>query len=158
MSDFFDQTFSAFSTTGTPTPVVANDPGPGSGSAQFVQGGAFGGLNFQPLDWGSPTGSQGANPLPVIGGGLNTITSQGSASGSSATPMLPTLAPTNAIGTPSNAQTTAQPQSSGGISSGSLADYFVRAVIVILGFIFVAIGLNMFKPGIVPVPVPGLRR
>lgn len=37
-------------------------------------------------------------------------------------------------------------------ATGTLADYFLRAVVIILGFIFVAIGLNMFKPGMVPDP------
>ncbi|MDE2020007.1 MAG: hypothetical protein KGJ13_06715 [Patescibacteria group bacterium] len=156
MSNFFDQTFSQFSTTGTPTPVVANDPGPGNAAPQFVQGGAFGGLNFAPIDFNPQFGPQGANPLPVIGPPGN-ITSQGSAGGS-APNVLPTFAPTNTVGTPSNAQATAQPSPSSGVASGSLADYFFRAVIVILGFIFVAIGLNMFKPGLVPVPVPGLKK
>lgn len=36
--------------------------------------------------------------------------------------------------------------------AGSISDYFVRAVVVILGFIFVAIGLNMFRPGTIVVP------
>jgi hypothetical protein len=39
-----------------------------------------------------------------------------------------------------------------GPSAGSLADYFARAIIVILGFIFVAVGLNMLRPGTVPTP------
>lgn len=39
-------------------------------------------------------------------------------------------------------------------SPGSLADYFSRAIIVVLGFIFVAVGLNMLRPGTVPVPTP----
>lgn len=157
MVDFTD-TFAQFG-LGTPTPPVAHDPGPG----QFVQGGAFGGLNFQPVDWGATFGPQPANPVPSLGSTFapsqtsagNVVTSQG-ASGSSAPNVGPTGAPINTIGTPSNAQAGAQPTPASGISSGSIADYFIRAVIVILGFIFVAIGLNMFKPGIVP--VPGLNR
>lgn len=62
-----------------------------------------------------------------------------------------TGAPANAVGTPSNAQ--ANPATSG-VTSGSIGDYFLRFVIVVLGFIFVAVGLNMFKPGLVPNPIP----
>ena len=153
----FDETFGAF---GSPTPVVAHDPGP-----QFVQGGAFGGLNFQPVDWGATFGNQGPAALPALSSDFapsatssgNVVTSQGGA-GSVAPNVGPTNAPAFTIGTPSNAVAGAQAQPASGIASGSLADYFLRAVIVILGFIFVAIGLNMFKPGIVPVPVPGLKK
>lgn len=81
----------------------------------------------------------------------NVVTSFGGANAASA------VAPTSpASAVPSNAQASAQPAPASGVTSGSIADYFYRAVIVILGFIFVAIGLNMFKPGIVPVPgLPG---
>lgn len=78
----------------------------------------------------------------------NVVTSQGSAGGSAG--VDPTHGTT--IGMPSNAQAGAQPAPASGITSGSLADYFLRAVVIILGFIFLAIGLNMFKPGLVPVP------
>jgi hypothetical protein len=37
---------------------------------------------------------------------------------------------------------------------GSIADYFSRAIIVVLGFIFVAVGLNMLRPGTVPIGKP----
>jgi len=42
--------------------------------------------------------------------------------------------------------------SSQAIVSGSLADYFARAIIIVLGFIFIAVGLNMLRPGTVPMP------
>lgn len=45
---------------------------------------------------------------------------------------------------------------SSGLAPGSLADYFARAIIIVLGFIFIAVGLNMLRPG--TVPVPSLRR
>lgn len=32
-------------------------------------------------------------------------------------------------------------------TTGSISDYFIRAIVVILGFIFVAIGLSMFRHG-----------
>jgi len=34
----------------------------------------------------------------------------------------------------------------GGAGGGQLAAYFIRGVVIILGFIFVAVGLTMFKP------------
>jgi hypothetical protein len=42
------------------------------------------------------------------------------------------------------------------LSSG-LADYFVRGAVIILGFIFVAVGLAMFKPAIVVNALPAGR-
>lgn len=39
-----------------------------------------------------------------------------------------------------------------GTGSFDIADWFARGVIVVLGFIFVAVGLNMFKPGLITVP------
>lgn len=85
--------------------------------------------------------------------------SSGSVMGAGATGNVqPNGAPSYTIGQPSNAQAGAQPQQSSGIASGSIADYFLRGVIIVLGFIFVAIGLNMFRPGIVPNPVNVVRR
>lgn len=56
--------------------------------------------------------------------------------------------------TPQQQQTAAVPAAGSstapGLPSGSLADYFARAVIVVLGFIFVAVGLHMLMPGTVP--------
>ncbi len=34
-------------------------------------------------------------------------------------------------------------------ASSGIADFFFRAVIIILGFIFMAVGLSMFKPGVI---------
>lgn len=137
----------------------------------IVQGGMFGGLNYQPLGWDAPTGSQPAqssgssdwSTIPDYLAGLpssfapsqtsqgTVVTSQGGATGSAG--VAGTGAPAYAIGTPSNAAAGSQPAPSTGIQSGSLGDYFLRGVIIVLGFIFVAIGLNMFRPGIVPNPV-----
>lgn len=39
------------------------------------------------------------------------------------------------------------PPSNSLIAPGSLSDYFARAIIVVLGFIFVAVGLNMLRGG-----------
>ena len=84
--------------------------------------------------------------------------SSGSIAGAGATGNVASNgAPTFALGTPSNAQAGAQPQASSGIASGSIADYFLRFVIIVLGFIFVAVGLNMFRPGIVPNPAKLVR-
>lgn len=106
------------------------------------------------LDWSIPA-------LPAINFGSfapssttrgAVVTSQGGAStGGGVSPAGATaLAPGNA------SPTTPAPTASG-VTSGSLADYFLRFVIVVLGFIFVAIGLNMFKPGIVPNPVRAIK-
>lgn len=82
--------------------------------------------------------------------------STGSASGGSTGAVVDPAHPISAS-LPSNAAAGAQPGATDGIASGSLADYFFRGVIIILGFIFVAVGLNMFKPGLVPVPVKGMK-
>jgi hypothetical protein len=94
-------------------------------------------------------------PLPSLAGGNwgstpdylsgipTSFASAGSAAGGSGSGISPTAATTSAA--PSNPVTPA-PVASSGITSGSIADYFLRGVIIILGFIFVAIGLNMFRP------------
>lgn len=140
----------------------------------FVQGGMFGGLNFQPIDWNAPTGSQPANTQPQDWTTIPAIpqlpgktfapsaTTQGpviTSSGGTSTggSVSPNGSPINAQGTPSNASAATQPQPGQSIQSGSLADYFLRGVIIVLGFIFVAIGLNMFRPGVVPDPRHVLR-
>jgi hypothetical protein len=96
------------------------------------------------------------NPLPAISSGFAPATatgpkvvSQGSGAGSGgavSTTSQSTAAPST------NAQPTAGASPAAGLTSGSVADYFLRGVIIVLGFIFVAIGLNMFRPGIVPNP------
>jgi hypothetical protein len=80
------------------------------------------------------------------------ITSSGSGAGAAGEV---TAANPSTATVPSNAAASASPSPAGGIVSGSLIDYFLRAVIIILGFIFVAVGLNMFRPGTVPVPRVG---
>lgn len=128
----------------------------------YVQGGMFGGLTFQPLGSDAPWGTQAAVPfsdipaIPQISNGFapsqtssgNVVVSSGTAAGSAG--VAATGAPYS-VG-PVNASVTPQPQASSGVASGTLADYFLRGVIIVLGFIFVAIGLNMFRPGTVPVP------
>ena len=41
---------------------------------------------------------------------------------------------------------------SGGGFLDSVGDYFGRGVVIILGFIFVGVGLNMFKQGTIAIP------
>jgi hypothetical protein len=86
-------------------------------------------------------------PSQTSGGPV--ITSSGGASGSAG---VGTGSAGTSLTAPSNAAATAQPAPASGVTSGSLADYFLRGVIVVLGFIFVAVGLNMFRPGVVPDP------
>lgn len=92
----------------------------------------------------------GATPFTIQGATLgtgpagSTITTGGSPAPVSTVPANPTAQA--AVTPPTNAV-------SGAPSSGSLADYFARGIIVILGFIFIAMGLNMLRPGTVPMPV-----
>lgn len=122
-------------------------------SSQGVQsqGNAMLGTGFWPTADGVPS-------LPTIQSSFapsqtsagNVTVSQGGAS--SLAGVVANGAPAWAIGTPSNAVAGSQPAPSSGVATGSIADYFLRTVIIMLGFIFVAIGLNMFRPGTVPVP------
>jgi hypothetical protein len=86
----------------------------------------------------------------------NLVRSSGNAGGF--TTVSATNAPTDARGAPSNPDLGATVSGGVGPVTGSIADYFARAVIIILGFIFVAVGLNMFKPGIVPDPRKLVKR
>jgi len=66
-----------------------------------------------------------------------------------------TISTPAASATPNTAGTTTAPAAitpAAGPSSGSLADYFARAIIIVLGFIFIAVGLNMLRPGTIPTP------
>lgn len=105
-------------------------------------------LGNQTSDWGTIPNSLPA--LPPIPGLASTPAGVKSAGG---TATGGTVAATGAAqgtsGTPSNAQPSAS-----GVPSG-VADYFLRGVIVVLGFIFVAVGLRMFG---VPIPGPGPGR
>lgn len=52
-------------------------------------------------------------------------------------------------------------QPSNSLSSGVISDIFLRAVIIILGFIFVAVGLSMFKSGDLNIkfdPLKGIKK
>lgn len=93
-----------------------------------------------------------AATLPPIGGGtslgtppdvFNQPTSQGSGAA------LPVNVPSKVTVNPIRAGTPGGAPGSGGDGAMGM---FVRIVVVILGFIFVAVGLNMFKPGLIPNP------
>jgi len=128
---------------------------------QYVQGGIFGGLDFQPLEgpqapWGTTPATQPSiSPVPGLPG--STLFTGPSSTGSAAQPsgVFPTGAPQGQV-TPSAASS--PPSASAGTSSaasgflGLPSDWFYRAIVIILGFIFVALGLRMFG-----VSVPGAR-
>lgn len=155
MSSIFDDAFAAF--------------GYSPQQPSQVQGGAFGGLTFQPLGWGSPTAPAyggSTNYLPgnnvgnsiqgttLITPGANSSSSQGS--GISTGIQGSTISAPAAVSNPNTANTNATSAAANApqpaLQAGSLADYFARAIIIILGFIFVAIGLNMLRPGTIPTP------
>jgi hypothetical protein len=74
----------------------------------------------------------------------NVLATPGASSLPNSTISNPTAqAPVNAAAAQASAPT---------LEPGSLGDYFARAIIIVLGFIFVAIGLNMLRPGTVPTP------
>lgn len=83
----------------------------------------------------------------------NVVASSGGTTTGGATTGAGTIAINGTASAPSNAQ--AGVASSGAAST--LKDYFLRAVIIILGFVFVAVGLNMFRPGTIPNPVRAVK-
>jgi hypothetical protein len=91
----------------------------------------------------------GSTPYTIAGATLspgtsgNLITSGGQAAPLNTSAAAPTSQAS--VATPSTVLSSAP-------SPGSLADYFARGIIVILGFIFIAVGLNMLRPGTVPLP------
>lgn len=91
------------------------------------------------------------NPVPSLPpiGGTQSVASSGGAPASGGT-IGPSIAAPIAPSNPTKIGTVTP--SNVGPATGSISDYFLRAIIVILGFIFVAVGLNMFRPGIVPDP------
>lgn len=117
--------------------------------ASFEDGSGF--------SFGNTTGTP-LNPLPAlpqIGPGASSsvpsgVLSQGGAP-SSAGSVLGSIAAPVAPSNPAKPSLfTVNPSSAP--ATGSISDYFLRGIIIILGFIFVAVGLNMFRPGIVPDP------
>lgn len=112
--------------------------------------------SFGSSDWGTIPNYLASIPstfAPSATSRGNVITSSG---GANATGGNVAGAGGASAGSPSNAAAGANPVAASGVTSGSLADYFLRGVVIILGFIFVAIGLNMFRPG--TIAVPGLHK
>src|ERR1035437_8283154 len=111
------------------------------------QGPGTPGYSLTPGDTGTPgitTGLQGS----TLGTGISGSTV--SAPAGSGTPNTMVAQAFGALtGTGAVADATAS-------GAGSLADYLARAIIIVLGFIFVAIALNMLRPG--TVPMPGIKR
>lgn len=90
-------------------------------------------------------GSGGGSPYQISGASLGTV-------GPSVVTTGGGLSVPNTVAANPTAQASVTPPSSStaGPAAGSLADYFARGIIIILGFIFIAVGLDMLKPGIVP--------
>lgn len=121
-----------------------------------VLGGAFGGLNEQPLGWGSPFGSSSpslasgeqalGNANAIIANGFSLFGGNPATGSGTANPPVASSGIAPASVAPAGASTG---KITADVSSGTastLANYFTRAVIIVLGFIFVAAGLVMFKP------------
>jgi hypothetical protein len=121
------------------------------------------GFQIGDLAKGNPGGGSPGNDWSTIPDYLGSLPSSFAPSSTSSGPVITSSGGTSggafasstgsASTQPSNAQAGAvAPASASGVASGSIADYFLRGVIIVLGFIFVAIGLNMFRPGVVPDP------
>lgn len=104
----------------------------------YVQGGMFGGMTFAPLSSLPSFGSAPAAPPSFLGATINTTNPQISTGIAGTTPAS-SVPSAIATPTPAGAGASADPTSYSG--------FFVRAVVVILGFIFVAVGLTMFASG-----------
>lgn len=100
---------------------------------------------------GMPQPILGSSGDPLAGGSGNPVLPN---LGSSGDPLASLQGSTLSYGaTPQQQATSAATQAvtgSAGPATGSLADYFARTIIVILGFIFVAVGLHMLMPSTVP--------
>lgn len=101
----------------------------------LVQGGMFGGLNWKPLDNDAPFGP----PAPAMSGttlstASNTLKETGTALASA--------------GKSAGIKGASIVDTSTGAAGGSnaIGGLLTRAVVVILGFVFVAVGLTMFRP------------
>lgn len=87
----------------------------------------------------------GSTPYTIQGATLGGNSSGGTVTNSTGASAVPNQVVTNPLGN-SGTITPQQPATaaaSSSVSPGSIADYFARAVIIILGFIFVAEGLRM---------------
>lgn len=124
----------------TPDEIRAANPG-GVPDAVSVPGGVpfrIPGATL-PATGGSGIGGQGS------GAGFYNLPDGGTGSTPAATAV-----PNTASATPV-ASAAAPGAYSSAPEPGSWADYFARAIIVVLGFIFIAVGLNMLRPGTVPI-------
>ena len=129
-------------------------------TGQTIGGGTLPNLNALPTLGGSSNifaTNFGVNNLDTSYLGVpNSPLSSGSTSG-----FTPITSPTSSTATPSTPSITVTPsgtEAGSTVAAGSWQDYFLRGVIIILGFIFVAVGLNMFKPGLVPHPEVRLQQ
>lgn len=96
-----------------------------------------------PIGWSGGSAASGSGVSDSGIGGFFTNTP------AVATPSNPLSLTLNGGGSPASTTPTAGPGSPSGTAGSSLSatvnDYFVRAIIIILGFIFVAVGLSMFR-------------
>lgn len=113
---------------------------------------------------GIPLGvsTPGGSPFVVPGASFPALPQQGAPPAqlgntiTGATIAAPSIAPVTGATTTANNPTGAAPAAAATTSPswapsvGSLSDWFARAIIVVLGFIFVAVSLNMMRPGTVP--------
>lgn len=116
------------------------------------------GSNYTSFNFGTSSGDLPALPtLPSLfapsatSAGNKVVSAGGAGESTGVSPTAATAVTSATAAQPVNASTQE-------VKSGSIADYFLRAVIIILGFIFVAIGLNMFRPGLVPNPIKAVTR
>lgn len=111
-----------------------NWPGAGQSLNTFSPGGlplTSGGL-IDPSQVGAPFQIGGSTLTQGIQGTTITTPNSGSAS-------VPDTAAANPTANATQNTAAATPS----LSPGSLADYFARAIIIVLGFIFIAVGLRM---------------
>lgn len=128
----------------------------------FVSG--SGGLGLgSPSFTGSPAPGTDIPGLTTSGGGdLHSLPTFNGGSNSSLTPIgastLPSpsqlLAGMGGSAAPNDAVNVSTPVGSFGLSSAG--NYFMRAMVMFVGIIFLGVGLNMLRPGTVPM-VPGTR-
>lgn len=117
---------------------------------EYVQGGIFGGLKFQPLDWGAPTGS-----TPAAKSAPDTSAAQSTATGTApkinwydpSSWKLPSIQDVfTGMQNGAKGATTDAIKAATGLDGSKIDNYLQRGTIIFLGFIFVAAGLYMLKP------------
>lgn len=123
-------------------------------------------LSIGDLNAANPNGIPAAVSMPggssyavpgITGNTFGNVGNNGGGGILSAGSSLPNLAGSTVASNPTGQASvnagTSNPVASNAPSAGSRADYFARGVIIILGFIFIAVGLNMLRPGTVPNPI-----